>query len=458
MTLYGLLYIVIPLLAGLAVTMVSPWKALLGCVFLLPWAGLEADIGLRVTSFQLFYLPLFLHYLIKPGRWLKATARLNLLALLFVYGLIVTIIMLPFLPDALVSGGVLRSPRARSAIQILVFLYTLSPIAIAMHYCDDYERMRTALRVFVLSSLCLCGLGILQLVVWIVTGTDPLPLGIIQSFVNPDSITVRSGLFNFDGRIIYRMSSLGGEPKSLGQTLVISVFMLVWGYLNKVEIFRRHNLLIILVLLGSILLTQSTSAFLLLAAGMPVLLLLSASGETKKIFNVLWVSALITVIASLIFAIAYVVMDDSPITLIQARTTDRVNADVGYLEDFDAAIFVLLTHDPLVMIFGTGLGNAHLFADVYLTSEATVYAGGTTFVAKAGFLRVWSELGIIGLGIMMLFIGSLWVRMRNSRHSYMFHLVLMSFLAYMLVGQASVFFLIAGIALGLCCRDKGWKP
>ena len=90
--------------------------------------------------------------------------------------------------------------------------------------------------------------------------------------------------------------------------------------------------------------------------------------------------------------------------VLEERTLGRT-----YIEDFDGAILRFLADQPRHLWIGVGLGNAHLYANDYLSVHAR-YAFDTAFVAKGGYLRLLSELGVIGL---LLFLGWIIVQIRR---------------------------------------------
>jgi O-antigen ligase len=154
--------------------------------------------------------------------------------------------------------------------------------------------------------------------------------------------------------------------------------------------------------------TTSVSAIYLWFLGTATLrlslLLMKSQGRTTPIRKTLalW---LVSIVVLLIAWIYYIGATESPTTnpILSQLFWDQVVAR-GLIEDFDVAIWDFLFDNPTALLVGVGLGNAHLYADQYLEPEFAAYAQGTAFVAKSGYLRVLSELGLVGL---CLFLG--WV-------------------------------------------------
>jgi O-antigen ligase len=87
--------------------------------------------------------------------------------------------------------------------------------------------------------------------------------------------------------------------------------------------------------------------------------------------------------------------------ILAARTVERISEN-GAVEDFDLAIIDYFTAHPDHAIFGVGLGNIHLYATPYLQPEFANYAEGHVFSAKQQWLRYVSELGVVGLGLLVI--------------------------------------------------------
>ena len=96
------------------------------------------------------------------------------------------------------------------------------------------------------------------------------------------------------------------------------------------------------------------------------------------------------------------------ISLLAERTVDRIDQN-GAVEDFDLAILDFFKARPEYLVLGTGLGNAHLYAGPYVQPEFQSYTEGNVFTAKPQYLRIVSELGIVGLLLFLAWYGVLLV-------------------------------------------------
>ncbi len=115
----------------LAIT--RPRTALYVVIFLAPWQGLDVDLGLRLTAFQIFLGPLVVATLLRfarKGMKKSIPPGASALILFMVFGVVWSLLQIPFLPvpEEQIIGGALRSPEARAITQIIMYLFTISPV------------------------------------------------------------------------------------------------------------------------------------------------------------------------------------------------------------------------------------------------------------------------------------------------------------------------------------------
>jgi hypothetical protein len=198
------------------------------------------------------------------------------------------------------------------------------------------------------------------------------------------------------------MNSLAGEPKNLGAALAVAMlFIQAWWHNGGRRTMR--TLLLWLFLAASGIATFSTTAIYLWLIGSVALAILTLTRAFRGHYG--WRRALLGSALSLILVFTGVTMvatysstsaeSGSLIGLLHTRTIGRE----GIVEDFDDAVLQYLADEPMEAILGVGMGNVHLYADSYLAPAVAIYAGGTSFVAKSGYLRTVSELGILGLAL-----------------------------------------------------------
>lgn len=406
-------------LAALVVSWKNPRRGMLLCIAMLPWNGLEFDLGIRVNVYTMILLALI------PPLFLKTRQRIGALtdekafqAFFLFTSFVVTwsLLQIFVVPEAQVAGGVLRSPTIRAALQILVFLLSISPLWLAPLIFRSGDDLMAAARVYVVSCYALAALGFVQIGVWYATGNDPLPIGILNQLVGGvNADRTRSGIFVFEGNDLYRMSSLGGEPKGLGQSLVVAAFMLQAQYVFARRALTSRKLAAWCFLILAVFATQSTSAFGLLALSLLITAVayFMASGKKSSAASLSTVALVASLAGCLI--LSGMVFGEQQIERVSTWTTnllsERTVGRGSILEDFDQAIVGFLKDHPLNMLLGVGLGNIHLYADAYLPSVTRHYAGGAVFFAKSGYLKYLSESGIIGLSLFLLACGSLYMRL-----------------------------------------------
>jgi hypothetical protein len=384
-----------------------PQTALRAMVFLLPWQGLDSDIGLRVTAAQLFLAPLAIRAIaeVMAGRATILQRYAIPLVPFVIYSVLISIAQFPFLPSAYVEGGALRSPEARALIQIAVFILTLTPALIVPVYCRAMEDIKTLLRVFTISCVALAALGWFQLFAWYALGVNPFPVGWMDTLLGTQGAAlIREGQYALDGTVVYRMNSLGGEPKNLGGALVYAMILIQLARTNG--LVRSNKSIFAWGFLGaSMLATLSTTAIYLWVIGTVAMVLTGVRPGLARKFSV---GALVTgltvvvITGSLLTESLQSLFQSSSISISEVLFDRTLGREQGFLEDFDSGILAFLTDHPLRAIFGVGLGTVHLYAEPYLTPIVAAYAAGKVFAAKAGYLRVISEVGLVGLALLFL--------------------------------------------------------
>lgn len=403
----AILFVLLALAISAFLALRRPKSALLTAVFFIPWAGLDVDIGLRVTAYLIFITPLFFGVALRalsargPGNVFLPLGVLNFLVL---YAIVWSLAQVPFLPEASISGGSMREPMARSVVQVVMFLITLSPLLVVPALIRNATDLRRLGQIYLASTVVLAMIGWLQLGVWTATGSDPLPVGFFDNLLG-GSATNRSGVFSYEGGLVYRMSSFGGEPKGMGASLAVALLLLQSGIPIKSSLRRS----LWYFLFASMVATFSTMGLLAWFGASLVQFFTTADLRLKlrtPKFRISRSGLLSILIASTASAmIAFSPAGNRVIEMVEMRTVDRVTeVDRGYLEDFNVAITDFLLDQPLFLVTGVGLGNVHLYANDYLPIETQWYAAGKPFVAKSLALKLASELG---LAVVLVF--SYWV-------------------------------------------------
>ncbi len=402
----GLVVILLFLLGTTWLAAVRPRQALLLGVFLAPWNGVWVDFGLTISAYQLVLFPLCLITLVRamqPGWRPVPIAAGGLLLAFVIYVIVRSELQIGFLPDTSIGGSVLRGPAARGIIQIVLFLFVLSPVLLMAVFVRHEAQLQAFWRTYIASAIVLALIGWVQLVLWYGTGTNPLPVGIVSAWLGGSDAFIRQGSFDFASLAIYRMNSLAGEPRNLGVALVFAMLLIQAAALTV----RRPPVLRLaaawLFLLVSTVATYSTSAALVWVIGSAVQLPAAWLFGARIRRSPVSIGAALAVIALPIgLAIAAGEARGIPVLqLLSERTVQRLDEN-GAIEDFDLAILDFLKDQPEYTVAGVGLGNAHLYATPYLNPLFAQYAEGNVFTAKTAYLRLISEVGVVGL---LLFLG-----------------------------------------------------
>jgi hypothetical protein len=355
----------------------------------IPWFGLQADIGLTISidRFAAFLL-LGLALMVVP-RSLSKTCGLLLL-----FMVLDTFVLSQFLPEAASTFVALRG-KYRWIFQIVIWSALIAPVAI--FNVSSRELALKTYRALVWSALILAGFGIAQFVVYRATGVDLFPIAVTAS-----EEQFRTGIIQGDsflgGAQSLRVSSLGGEPKHLALSLVVCLTALLANQLSggPLRFSRRFLFVAGGVLLGTLVLTFSTQGFTLLVVNAAIVFALSRvllpKGSTSRSLKLL---AVVGAVGAVIVATPGVV------DLVEHRTVDRFR-EGGALEETNEIVISWLHDHPEHAVLGVGLGNVHMYAGDYIPDELRYYLVGNVFVAKAGLLRLVSEIGVVGLAIFLL--------------------------------------------------------
>lgn len=409
----------------LGIALFRPRVLLWIVIFLAPWTGIFADVGITLTAYQIAIAALGIALCVRAtlgGRGLAWNA-LGISGLAFLtYAVVRSLVQIPILPEAEVVGGVLRGPVPRAIFQIVRLIVNIAPVLLVPALMRDGRDLRRAGRIFVGSCVVLSALGWAQIAVWYTTGHNPLPIGLIPNMlglvVSP-TYGIGEGIIFYPGGVtLYRMNSLGGEPKDLGAHLAIGLILIqaygVRGGLGRRLYFAWGFIFV------SLLMTLSSQGLALWLLGTALEALFFMFGRFRwritsvaKAFvatSVTLVIALV-IIVPVLYRLAGVEVSDL-LLVAEERTVGR-----DPVEDFDAAVLEFLLDKPQFAVFGVGLGNAHLYANDYLPFYAQYYAKKTAFTAKTGVLKLISELGLVGLALFFWWIAS---RMRALKTAAIF--------------------------------------
>ncbi|MDD5202068.1 MAG: hypothetical protein PHH41_02885 [Sulfurimonas sp.] len=367
-------------------------------IFLLPFNQIFINVGLNLYAYQFILILLIVLHLKKT----KILFIGNKTIVLFISYVIIStaIISAFFITSFLPLGGFFRS-EGRFIAQIILYLLTFSFIPISYLYISNFMDILKYFKIFFISLIVLSILGWIQFFIYNMTNIDIFPLAIIDG-------NIRSGVDVMLDMLIFRMSSLGGEPKGLAISLSIGVITMHTFNYYQIKFFK-YDTLIKILFLSALLETLSTSGMVLSIILYIVFLVLTLKMNIKKMNIKKIIVSLMFLVGVLIIIIQNQLFFQ---TMIEHRILDRDIAN----EDFDAPIKTLLIDRPQWLLFGSGLGNIHNLAFQDIPQETAHYMSNTIFTAKSGYLKLVSELGLIGFGLFFLLNYSTYRRLKY-RHN-----------------------------------------
>jgi hypothetical protein len=338
----------------------------IAAIFLAPWDGLDIDVGLRLTAFRVLMAFLSVACLLRLIARPSAKRLLPpsmLFGALFIYAAVWSLSQISLLPSVPVEGGFLRSPAPRAIFQLLMFALEVSPILVVPFILHESLDILLVAKVYILSCIILAMLGWFQLVCWSILHWNPFPIGLLQSLWGGE---VQEGIAFYEGFELYRMNSLGGEPKNLAQALAVALILLQTVQVYWGMTYRRRLALIWAFLFLSMLFTLSTSGYVLWIVGTMLLWAFAAIVKINRVHRTGLLGSNIAqialAVATLSVAALFVWTTEirkgiNWLEVVEERTIGR-----DFTEDFDVAIIDFLADQPSYIWTGVGLGNIHLYA------------------------------------------------------------------------------------------------
>ena len=362
-------------------------------VILLPFKGINFDVGLMLYAYQVILIFLLIKMFFFRFRSI-VVPKFLFFYLIFI-SITTVVVSVLFVNFVKVENGNFFREEGRFMTQLIVlWLFQYSVVFYVVSSEWNTDRIKKAIKYFLLSATFLGVLGIIQLLAFLIFKIDILPIQIKEDGY------VRTGLLQTAaGDMFIRICSLGGEPKGFAITEVVAFSMIY--ILRKFKIFlfsKKVTRLMMRLFIVVILLSFSTSAWVMLLA-FPFLVFILDVVSLQVKLSVRRVASLalsITILAAFSFYFW-----DYIYYFINARILER--NIVG--EDFDAVIQSFLVDKPIWAVFGSGLGNIHNMANGYVPSELSFFMGNTIIVAKSGYLKIISEQGVVGFLIFFMMIG-----------------------------------------------------
>jgi len=416
-------------------------------VFSLPFYGLMYDIGISLTIDRIWAL-IMLFVLFFNKSFLKVGKSLRYFLYFIVYTFTITIVLSQHLPDTVNMFSLLRG-KYRYMVQIFFWGLLFTPVFYFVKYIKNVEEIKQLLKILILACVLLSLIGIFQYVFYKRFGYDIIPIGLLQE-------EKRTGMiYHMYLGNVFRVSSIGGEPKHFAYSLSIVLPLLFFN--NYLKVFSiRHSLFCAIIMLFNLFMTLSTQGYILMFLNILVGLILIFHKGIKLRFVIY--SEIIVV-----FFIFLLEINPTTFELVKFRTIERlINPNMQeapmftFVEDWNEAVLRFLINHPYWLITGTGLGNIHLYAQEYIPYYA-YYMYENVFVAKSGFLRILSETGIIGLLLFIIsYIKPLIAVFRFSKRDK-FLLIITIFTTYIffdfLVTQDGQFYIFFSMAILYSIRN-----
>ena len=401
MSLLLLIPFVVLLLAAVAMLASRPGRDILIPTFFVPWGALAPDVGVNLSLSKLLFLLLLIKYSMLGQLSIGRRAELPALFVMVLLGLAVAFFTL--IADSsqeIYVGGIWRNGIFRVFVVTISFLFSVAPLLL-LTAKNAKVRANVLLQVYIFSVFILCVIGIVQFAVFVRTGVDILPLGILS--VQQDLL--RSGIgSSLGGGLALRPGSLAGEPKALGMYAASAIVLLV--IFSKNKLFKKGtNNFILLTAFVTIILTQSTSALFILPLGIGTFFCLRAWNQTlkRKTIFLIYFSTMTLVSLGAYYQVMVspepsgdniVALSDHPdlTELLYSRTVGRAG-----VEDFDWVILKKFTNEPKLLIAGRGFGLGHLGTEPYIPEVWRYYVenrvvfpkmGATYFLVSGGFLML----------------------------------------------------------------------
>ena len=239
----------------------------------------------------------------------------------------------------------------------------------------------------------------------------------VNGFIGGNIISVMAGvvqyaLYRLAGYSsgIFRMSGLGGEPRHFGAFLLLAFFILLVNYLSKKPITIKNTWVKGGILAVGLFFSLSTSAYLGFLGGILVIFLFTVN--LKRVGKIIAIFLFIFIL-SMCSNNFRQIMNDRLL-----RRMESLNYTL-YFVPKDGIALKLISDNLRVCLLGTGSGGSDFYVmnysfldsvtDVILKAGIirSVYEGkvGDSLSPSSFFIKYWVEYGIIGIILLLMFVG-----------------------------------------------------
>ena len=397
-------------------------------LFFLPFLSLNPQIS---SSFKLSYL-----FFVIIFAFSKTKINFYLLGI-FLFGSILYIIT-PLIDTRINTSSIIDSSLSYGLMfLIIIFFYNYvqkEPLYIGLF-----------LNVLRKGIYALFILGLIQLIIYSINGTNIFPINIANHLLYGDKAVTAKELIS--GISFFRVNSLAGEPKTFGMYLAILPLISHLKELLNIEKFRKTDFI---VSLFGVILSASTSAlFVLIFISLfiffrkPLILI-----SSKALFLYFSFFTFLVIILLYFYEVSLVgnMQDSNQLEdngKILGYINSRIFSRIG-LEDHDYVSLKIIKQN-LTYFF---IGGVTYYLKYLTTPEilSTVwFYQGVYFVPKSGLIYLISTFGIIGLIIISISFYKLFI-LNNKIYKrddilFLFMLITIFFARYYLWDILSILFI-----------------
>ncbi len=279
---------------------------------------------------------------------------------------------------------------ARGVVQILNWMIT---IGVGWEISKAFSRSFLHIRPTIIWAGCLHSAYAIYQVVAYYTGLPFTGLRRAAEGLTTDAEGEQLALTQYADMLLYRATSLVGEPKSFGAISLLWIAAVLTLYLER-KATAKHRF-ILSAMLVALALTYSTTAWAGVLVAIAVFIKLSGFRSANLLGAGFLIAALLsTMLSSGILTLSA----DEILGIVTLRTSDRLFGEASeLLEDLpEVETRKILAAHPEMLIFGTGLGGISFYI-------AENLGGGisTILFPNLGILGFICDLGLVGTAFLV---------------------------------------------------------
>lgn len=289
--------------------------------------------------------------------------------------------------------SIFRRPDLKPFFQWIAFIfYAFAPYYFSILLLKNTEDITKAIRIFMWAAIFLTIFGLYQFLACYLH----LPYNMMSLWNG------RHAAFRINEICIFRIYSLGGEPKQFAAFLCNAVFLLLASLLYKQKLFtinKYSSYILLFIMFLCLLLTVSLSAYF--ATGIILLMLLLKYRNKKASYKV---TALVVMCLVLFFIFKDLIVGGLLFRMRENNPLNIVTPGGNLSERMTIYFFVhKFFYDPLIFLFGVGYGSGQ----VYITQLLNQIFGLAESVSgndnRVFLLKLLMEVGIVGFSFYICF-------------------------------------------------------